>query len=152
MKNVVAFLGLTACLVFAVVPGCSDKGTNPVPTELIGTWWYVSSSMDGVPDASYSEVANTQYGDTASVIFNSDRTWVNYEYDDTQNLVFTQSGTYSADADSLTMTTILRAGAPVNPPRVQTAAYVVAGITMTMTATVDLGGTDHDLVISYIKE
>jgi hypothetical protein len=142
-----------ALLVVLIPFGCSDdNGTNPVPAELIGTWWYYSASMDGVPYASYSEVANTQTGVDASVTLSADGTWHAEEYDASQNVVFVQSGTFTATADSITTIETMSGGNPVVDPEPLPGSYVISGVILTITHFIGPHGEYITATESWEKE
>ncbi len=143
---------LTLCLILTPL-GCSDKSsTNPVPPEFVGTWWYLTASLDGVPYASYSEVANVEGGVAASVIFASNGTWNSEEYDADQNVIFTQSGTFSATADSLTLIKTMSGGNPLDNPVTVLGSYVIVSDVLTITHVVGPPGETHTLIEYWEKE
>ncbi len=153
MKNRKRLAGLLALSMILLTLGCSDKSsTNPVPAELVGTWWFLTASFDGTPVASYNEVANDQDAVDGSVTFVTNGTWHGDEYDGSQTVVFTQSGTFFATADSLTLILTMFGGIPQNPPDTDKVAYTIAGDLFTITSTEEIMGTPHDLLVTYEKE
>jgi hypothetical protein len=149
MKKSQILIGLLALCAVLAAFGCGTKSINSSGGNLEGTWWFSSASIDGTPVSSYSDVANDEDAVDASITFVTDGTWHADEFDDTPTQVFSQSGTYSASGNQLTIVTTMYGGAPENPPDTQTATYSVASDILTITATDDIMGT---LIQTWEKE
>jgi len=64
--------------------GCGDdksnNGSDPIPTELVDTWWYESATIDGDPVISFSEVAFNESATSGSLTFTSLGLWNTGEF------------------------------------------------------------------------
>lgn len=90
IKAIVSFV-LAACFIFAALAGCGDKGTNSTPSDLIGTWWYMSATLNGDPYDGFGYYGG-DFCDTTLTTYNADRTWVDNEYDDIQTVFLLKAG------------------------------------------------------------
>jgi hypothetical protein len=130
-------VGILLLLSLFIYFGCSDddddnptNSTDPVPSALVGTWWFDSASINGVP-ATLDDLSFTDTSQTMSITFNSDRTWSSAEYyNDIE--VFSQSGTFTVNGDTLTVTRTMMDGAPINPPESYKATYSISSNELTL--------------------
>ncbi|GEM_PF-2311766 len=140
--------GLLALSMILFAFGCSDD--NPVNSNaaaLIGTWWFSSFSLDGDVTTVYSELANDNDAVTMSLTFVNNGTWAVREFDQDMVLVFLESGTYSASADSITLNTTMFGGSPVDPPLTSSALYAVTSNTLIFVI-----GNEHTVIQIFGKE
>jgi len=151
MKKAIVLIMTTACALFAGLPGCGDKGTNSVPSELIGTWWYMSSTLNGDPYDWFGYYGG-DFGDTTSTTYNADRSWTRIVYDESLSAVQTAEGYFSVKGDSLIVTTTTLDGSPLQDPIVMGYTYTVVDNQLTITLSAEVDGNTEITVITYIKE
>ncbi len=153
MKKSRIIAGLLVLCVLYCVFGCSDdKGSNSTTANLQGTWWYLSSSMDGVPSASFEDIANDEDAVAGDVIFTSNTVWTMNEYSAGQTVVYFQYGTCAVSHDTVIMSTENRNGTILTTPDVDTMTFTIASDVLTMTQVYEIMETEHTWVISFEKE
>jgi len=156
MKSFKLMIAFIAILPILIVIGCSDddKTNNPVyttPASLVGTWWYLSATLDGEPVLSFAEISHTDTSQTGSTTFNANATWSGAEYYE-DVIVFTQSGTLIPKGDTLNITRTIYNGSPA--PANDTFSYMwnVTGDTLSLTSTI-YAPTDTAIVMAlYVKQ
>ena len=144
----------TFLLLLVMLPGCGDdNSTGPntnIPTELVGTWWWTSGTVNGDPQT-FLEVSFTDTSQTGSVTFSSGNTWNSEEYYN-QIVVWTQSGTCSNSGNNLSVTRTMENGTPVDPPDVQSFQWEVIGTSLILS---DMEVFMNDTIVfiqTYTKE
>lgn len=158
MKNVkflALSLSLLLCLFLAY--GCSDddddNGVGPInnniPSELVGTWNWVSTTIDGVPQT-FPNISYTDTSQTGSVTFNSNNTWSSAEYYNSI-VVFTQSGTCTNNGHTLTTVRTMIQGVPENPPDTFNMDWVVASNTLILTQMAIMPSDTMVAIATYSK-
>ena len=152
MKKAIISIIAAAFAVIAGVSGCSDSGTNSVPSELLGTWWYQSATLDGVP-YDWFLYYNGEFGDTASYTFNDDRTWNRIVYGETLDTIQIGEGTYIVKGDSLTTTMTTLDGDSLIDPVVMGYMFTVTDSLLAITLSSETGGGITEVyIITYLKE
>jgi len=153
MKKASLSIFLAACLILGAFLGCGDdNGTNPVPQDLVGTWWWVSATRNGVSQGSFADVSNISGGDTLSYTFNADRSWSGIVYDAGMSPLTQAEGTYSVKGDTMIMVLTEEDGATVDPPDVDSTLYTVTPTTLMLYSVVDTGDSLITFAVNYIKE
>ena len=117
MKHLKLLTELFILTAFVAFIGCSSNPTNSIDDDLVGVWWYLSATQDGSA-ITFNDISHGETSVDGKVTFNADGTWSSTEYDATPSVVFTQSGTYSADG-----------GACAGEPARRRAASVVGVLT-----------------------
>jgi hypothetical protein len=115
-----------------LVMGCGDDNStgpnNNTSAELIGTWLWVSGTINGDP-VTFPQISFTDSSQTGDVTFNAGNTWSSNEYY-ADTVVWTQSGTCSSNGNNLTVNQTMENGVAVDPPEVQTMQWEVIGPTL----------------------
>ena len=125
MNNLKSILVLAVIILTSLVSGCSEdkkSSTAPVesniPQDLLGTWYYQSATVNGVPVA-LSYVLQWDEGTVAArFTVGSDGSLVNEELDDNDEVVWTETGTITIDGDNATITITADDDGPIDPPDV----------------------------------
>ena len=156
MKLSKLMLGLIILLPILILHGCGDDddgvtNSNPIPANLVGTWWFNSATENGEP-ITYTELNYSDSGVTQSVTFNANGTYSLVEYNDQMDTVYSQSGTFSVSGNQLTITVKVEYGQPVTPPQTSTSTYAVSGDILTITVEFTLGSESYTIVAYYDKE
>ncbi len=152
MKKAVILILAAACALSAGLSGCSDSGTNSNLSKLVGTWWYQSATLDGVPYDWFGYYSG-DIGDTASYTFNADRTWNRIVYGVSLDTVQIAEGTFIVDGDSLTTTMTTLDGNPLIDPIVMGYTYTVTDSLLAITVSTETGGGITEVyVITYKKD
>jgi len=156
MKILRLMIGLIILLAFFIGISCGDdkKVTNPVettPASLVGTWWYDSGTVDDVPIASFAQISFTDTSEAGFVTFGANRVWNAGETYDTQT-VFTQSGTLTTKADTLTITRLVLNGNPAEPHDTSSSLWHVSGDTLRLTDEIIVGPETLVMIAYYLKE
>jgi hypothetical protein len=157
MKTNRLVVGLLLLLSLFIYFGCSDddddnptNSSDPVPSALVGTWWFDSATINGVP-ATLDDLSFTDTAQTMSITFNSDRTWSSAEYYN-DIMVFSQSGTFTVKSDTLNVTRTMIDGTPVEPPESYKAAYLVNSNNLTLTQVEVIFSEPFVIVSMFTKE
>jgi hypothetical protein len=137
--------------------GCSDddddnptNSTDPVPSALVGTWWFDSATANGVP-ITLDELSFSDTAQTMSMTFTSNRTWSSAEYYN-GIVVFSQSGTFTVKGDTLNVTRTMLDGAPVEPPESFEATYSIVGNRLYLTQEEIIGSEPFVFISMFTKE
>jgi len=92
----------------------ANNPANDIPASLVGTWWYHSGTQDGVPIGLFAEINFTDTSEAGSTTSNANATWSGAEFYDNQ-VVFTQSGTFTVNNDILKITRVIFNDDPADP-------------------------------------
>jgi len=155
MKSSKLMSAFIVLISFLIMTGCGDddkkinNSGDPVPSELVATWLFSSATMNGVPISSYSEISNDDAAVTSSITFTANRTWSAVEYDQGQNVVYTESGTFTINGNQMNVTTTLEDGTPVN--ETYSATWAVASNTFILTIQETVDGVPMILIAVYTK-
>lgn len=112
-------IGLATIVAALFFFGCGDDdnpsnpGGGTIPAQIVGTWWWNSATVDGVP-MTFQELSFTDSSDAQSLTFNSNGTYSSAEFYQSTS-VWTQSGTFSGRQDTLIITKTMENGAPITP-------------------------------------
>jgi len=149
MKKTIVLLMIATCFIIAALSGCGDdNGTNPVPSDLIGTWAWISATMDDVSMGTLEEVTEITGADSLSYTYNANRSWSGAVYDASMNPLTTASGTFSVKGDTLIMVISEEDGIAVEPPDADSILFTVTATTLVQ-YTVEAG---HTFAVNFIKE
>ncbi len=136
--------------------GCGDdksnNGSDPIPTELVDTWWYESAIIDEDPVVSFSEVAWSETATSGSVAFTADGDWTASEYAESITPIFTQGGTFEVHGNTLDFRTTIRNGAPLDPVHEFEMDFDFSDNTLILTATGIIFEDTTVVVIIYSRE
>jgi len=148
-------LSKLALVIIILIPfvfgiGCSDKSSNSnddIPAELVGSWLYLSGTIDGEPMTPENYEYQSELATGHSITFNANGSYSGVEYDDGMNPVSTRSGTFRVKADSVYVTWTEIDGAPVSPAEEDDPlTYEISGSVLILTS-VDTGGPYNPIVV-----
>lgn len=156
MKIAKLTLAVAMLLPILLCFGCGDDKSNnssdPIPTELVDTWWYESATINGDPVGSFSEIAFNESATSGSVSFTVTGTWNTAEYAEGAEPIFTQSGTFTVHGDSLDYRGTVMNGAPLDPAREFAMEYEISEDDLTLTGTDIIGEVTYIIVVNYVRE
>lgn len=143
---------LTLMLMFSalILISCKKDEANPAAgatNQLVGNWNPQSATVNGA--ASTPAIALQWVNGTvaARLVVNANASFTYSEMDAANAVLYSESGTFTTNGNSLTLTFTSANGQPVNPPVVRTRTWAIAGNQLTITATE--GG--NTVVIIYVK-
>jgi hypothetical protein len=156
MKIVKLTLVMAMLLPILLCFGCGDdkssNGSDPIPTELVDTWWYESATINGEPVESFSEVSFNGSATSGSVSFTATGTWNSAEYAESVEPIFTQSGTFTVHGDSLDFRGTVMNGTPLDPAREFAMEYEISENDLTLIGTDMIGEVTYIIIINYVRE
>lgn len=122
MKTLKLNLIPAVILLITLSAGCGKDKTNPtgpesnVPAELQGTWYFQSVTVYGYP-ADLGDILDWDSTVVAArFTVGSDESVVYQELDAADSVVWTQTGTFTVDGDSATLTFTEDDDGPIVPP------------------------------------
>ena len=124
MNTIKSILFYTSILFISLAPGCGKDDNNPaaptgdVPAELLGTWYYQSASINGVQVPLGFILGWDQGTVSARFTVGSDESFIYEELNADAAVVWTESGTFTVDGNSATITITENDDGPVDPPEV----------------------------------
>lgn len=155
MVRKITLVAMALIVMSLVLIQCSDDDDNPtnsstdVPASLVGTWWWQSALMNGVPQQ-FSDINNVDTSETMSLTVNANNTWSMAEYYQSQE-VYTQSGSCTASGSNLHVIIENEDGSPVSPPDTADVLWQVTGDVMVMTQSEILVTDTLVLVTTWIR-
>ena len=129
--------------------GCKKDSTNPATTQnqLVGNWNPQSATVNGTATP-VAQALNWVNGAVAArLTINSNGTFSYSELDGANAVLYSNSGTYAINGNSIALTYTAENGQPLNPPVTDTITWAVAGNQLTTTGT--QGG--NTIVVVYAK-
>jgi len=135
----------TICLLLILV-GCGKDDNNPagpqnnVPAELVGGWLYDSATLNGGPFSLALLLGWDPGTEAARFMVGADESFIYEELDADSAVVWTESGTFTVDGNTATITVTENDDGPVNPPDILSGTWAVSGDTLTLSTTY-LGAT-----------
>lgn len=157
MRKVCALSGAVLLLCLLMVAGCGDddkKPTNPltpVPTSLVATWWFNSATKNGTP-IPYDSLNYNSSGVDQSVTFTSNHTWSMTEYDNSDNPVYTSSGTFTIENNWIHIKVLLENGSPADPDDTSSSQWSATTTQLTISNTIIFDQQSITIIAIYDKE
>jgi hypothetical protein len=156
MKSLLLRIAFIVAVTLLIIIACGKdhKSTNPAattPVELVGTWRFNSTMLNGVPIDSFQEVSHVDTAETGTVTFNSNASWDLHEYH-SDVAVYAESGALMQHGDTLFIVTTAKNGHAVTPDDTTSAFWEVTSDTLSLISWLE--GAPIPMVIHtvYLKE
>lgn len=122
MKKLILILTPVVILLIALSVGCSKDKSNPaepqsnVPAELQGTWYFQSATVGGNSIPLGTVLGWDQGTVAARFTVGSDESLVYEELNAADSVVWTETGTFTVDGNSATLSLTEDNDGPIVPP------------------------------------